>query len=277
MAGIAEMAGVNSRAKIPCDFYYSTDFQGGPPLQLFYRRGTDGREMKFGAPHQPGDSRSMPSLAGDVWVVKRDDKVIHTIEIVEPAKSGERLRVNLATGTVTSSTAGSIPPSGTKQAIELGLEMASEFSPSKVVAERSITLTRYPDTHQAYVEVESLYGMALSTSAKIEAFRPMDRRPHEEARIVTGSRVVAIDGTPVAEHTTAKPNGSTPIEQVRNVLRKLRCAFTCPWHCTVPYCMLASQVFAIASTVTLLTCYTCTVLHTQASVRGEYLDNRGAT
>lgn len=241
MVGIAEMAGGNSRAKVPCEFYYSTEFQDGPPLQLFYRRGTDGREMIFGAPHRPGDSRSMPSLAGDVWVVKRDDEVIHTIEIVEPTKRGERLRVNLATGSVTSSSAGSVAASGTKQAAELGLEMTSEFSPPKVAAERSITLTRFSDTRQAYVEVESLYGMTLSTSAKIEAFQPMDRRPHEEARVVIGSRVVAIDGTPVGEHTKTKPNGSTPLERVRNVLRKLRCAATCSWHGTVPRCLLASR------------------------------------
>ena len=223
MVGIAEMGGVDARTKVPCDFYYSTDHHDGPPLQLFYRRGADGREMMFGAPHRPGDSRSMPSFVGDVWVVKRSDEVIHTIEIVEPTKPGERLQVNLATGSVTSSSASSVAPSGTKEAIRLGVDVAPEFAPSKVAAERSITLTRYPDTRQVDVEVESLYGMALSTSAKIETFRPMGMRPDEEARIVIGSRVVSIDGTSVAEHAKT-PNGSTPLEQVRNVLRKLRCA-----------------------------------------------------
>ena len=225
------------RTKISVQFEYEPDWdqhakrtEGGrpPQLQLYWRRNSDGREMKWGAlmaPLAPG--HRVKSFVGDTWLVKESgsDDILRSFLLPEPSVSGGGLRVNVDTGEIGAADPVATPAKAKQPAkqsdrwaveLDLGPDYGFEFSAPKVAAERRVTLTRAlegaPDG-----SAESLYGVSLSDVGVVEGFRPAGVRPAEEARLLVGSRVVAINGASVQP----KPGDADAAPgQVREAIRR---------------------------------------------------------
>jgi hypothetical protein len=212
---------------------------GAAALQLYWRS-SNGREKPWGAPMLPGlPGQGVSSFVGDVWVVKNatSSELLHSVVLTQPEAGSQRLRVDVATGVISSapsnvaSNALSAAHSGQGSdvwgvEVDLGTDYGFEFSPKKLAAERRVTLTRaYSRMESAHGPVEaSAYGLELSEEAVVKHFTPPGLRPKEEARLVVGSRVVAIDGVPVEHklHDGANAEGfESAREQVHELLRRV--------------------------------------------------------
>jgi hypothetical protein len=213
---------------------------GGGALQLYWRK-PDGSEKPWGAPmlpHQPGQRVS--SFVGDIWVVRQasTSKLLHSVVLPKPNPGSQRLSVDVATGVIVSMPAGATSvASSTVQStevggvwaveVDLGTDYGFEFSPMKVAAERRVTMTRARNLiEEARGPIDaSAYGVQLSEDAVVKHFSPPGVRPDEEARLVVGSRIVAVDGVPVEHSVQRGKHGDSrgnPREQVHTQLGRVR-------------------------------------------------------
>ena len=232
--------------KVSVLFTYSSSSDGveqrgaGGALQLHWRK-PDGSEKPWGAPmlpHQPGHRVS--SFVGDVWVVREvsTSKLLHSVVLTDPNPGSQRLSVDVATGmifsmpadatSVVSSTAQSTEVGGVWAVeVDLGTDYGFEFSAMKVAAERRVTMTRVRNlSEETRRPIDaSAYGVELSEGAVVKHFSPPGVRPNEEARLVVGSRIVAVDGVPVEDSVQRGTHGDSranPREQVHTQLGRVR-------------------------------------------------------